>query len=60
MGRNSGAHVTLSVAHDGTNFIVTWYCQQHAAFRQKSATTINSAENILEPHLETTHGILEQ
>ncbi len=47
-------------AHDGTNHIFTWYCQQHAKWDQISSATLGTAFATLKTHIETQHGNAEQ
>ncbi len=56
MGRNAGSKMFWSHFDDGgSNFVITWYCQQHARFEIE---TINTDKFI--SHLETEHGLVEQ
>ncbi len=56
MGRNAGSQMHWTHYDDGgSNFVIVWYCQQHARYEIE---TINTDKFLA--HLGTAHGCTEQ
>ncbi len=59
MGRNSGAKVHWTVAHDGTNYYLDWYCQPHSKYDHRVSTSLTVFDT-WETEISTNHGNVEQ
>ncbi len=61
MGRNAASQIIWTLEHDGTNYISTWYCQQHAVWKQKgNSTGLSNTTQKLDEHFENIHGVIKQ
>ncbi len=55
MGRNAGSKVWHTHTYDGTNYISTWYCQQHAKWDQYLDASPSGPETWIN-HIAVTAG----
>ncbi len=60
MGKNSGSHIFWTLTYDGTSYIGTWYCQQHAKWDQIEHIDQNTAMFNLQSHKNGPHGCVNQ
>ncbi len=40
MGRNSGSKIHFTYISDGTQFLSTWYCQQHGRYQSDTGSVL--------------------
>ncbi len=60
MGRNEGGQMKWIHAHDGSEHLFLYYCQQHNVWHRLNNASLSSAFQGLKAHINDIHGAVEQ